>query len=159
MDALPIEKIKETYERLRMCQGAWGKERIKLINYYFSQLSELFLSDMQKYLLQTAQEQSDLFDPDYIETGVLNPQLESWRRSMFVEMSVSSPVVSVAPELRKETMKKKEEFDALLMKFYLAKCELMECSKRLESTFDQFNSKLTIKQIGLSIIYLEKYRF
>lgn len=38
---------------LRMRQGAYGKDRIKAINYYFKEMVEMLLPEIQKYLLKT----------------------------------------------------------------------------------------------------------
>jgi hypothetical protein len=40
---------------MRFRQGVYGKDRTKAINYYFSEMSELFFSDTLKYLIITAQ--------------------------------------------------------------------------------------------------------
>lgn len=45
----------EEYSMLRIRQGAVGKDRIKVINYYFKELSEIMITDLQKYILKTAQ--------------------------------------------------------------------------------------------------------
>lgn len=39
---------------LRLRQGAIGKDRIKVINYYYKELSEIMIPDLQKYILKTA---------------------------------------------------------------------------------------------------------
>jgi hypothetical protein len=64
------QKFNEEYSMLRIRQGAVGKDRIKVINYYFKELSEIMITDLQKYVLKTAKEETDLFDPNFanIET-------------------------------------------------------------------------------------------
>lgn len=37
---------------LRMRQGSFGKDRLKAINYYFKQMIEMLLPDIQKYLVK-----------------------------------------------------------------------------------------------------------
>ena len=54
---------------MRFRQGVYGKDRVKAINYYFSEMSELFFSDTLKYLIKTAQNQEDFFDPELLRTG------------------------------------------------------------------------------------------
>lgn len=56
---------------LRIRQGAVGKDRIKVINYYFKELSEIMITDLQKYILKTAQEETDLFDPNFVNFGAI----------------------------------------------------------------------------------------
>ena len=66
------------YDRLRMRQGSVGKERIKVINYYFTQVCELILPEAQKYILKTAEE-ADLFHEE-AEQSPLSQYLQEWRR-------------------------------------------------------------------------------
>jgi hypothetical protein len=54
---------------MRFRQGVYGKDRTKAINYYFSEMSELFFSDTLKYLIKTAQNGEDFFDPELLRTG------------------------------------------------------------------------------------------
>lgn len=61
----------EEYSMLRIRQGAVGKDRIKVINYYFKELSEIMITDLQKYILKTAQEETDLFDPNFVNFGAI----------------------------------------------------------------------------------------
>ena len=61
----------EEYSMLRIRQGAVGKDRIKVINYYFKELSEIMITDLQKYILKTAQEETDLFDPNFVNFGTI----------------------------------------------------------------------------------------
>ena len=61
----------EQYSMLRIRQGAVGKDRIKVINYYFKELSEIMITDLQKYILKTAQEETDLFDPNFVNFGAI----------------------------------------------------------------------------------------
>lgn len=49
------EALKKQYSNMRFRQGVYGKDRTKAINYYFSEMSELFFSDTLKYLIKTAQ--------------------------------------------------------------------------------------------------------
>lgn len=56
---------------LRLRQGAIGKDRIKVINYYYKELSEIMIPDLQKYILKTVTEESDLFDPNFLNNGAI----------------------------------------------------------------------------------------
>lgn len=67
---------------LRIRQGALGKDRIKVINYYFKELSEIMITDVQKYVLKTAQEETDLFDPNYKNFGAIGSFVEQWRKDI-----------------------------------------------------------------------------
>lgn len=62
-------RFMEEYGMLRLRQGAIGKDRIKVTNYYFKELSDMMIPDIQKYIMKTAEEQSDLFDPNYLNNG------------------------------------------------------------------------------------------
>lgn len=37
-----------------MRQGAFGKDRIKTVNYYFKEMVEMLLPEIQKYLIKVA---------------------------------------------------------------------------------------------------------
>jgi hypothetical protein len=50
-------------------RGSWGKDRLKAINYYFKEMIEMLLPEIQKYLVKIAIEKSDFFDDNYLETG------------------------------------------------------------------------------------------
>jgi len=65
---------------LRMRQGAYGKDRIKAINYYFKEMVEMLLPEIQKYLLKITLEKSDFFDTDYISAGRIKNESEGWRQ-------------------------------------------------------------------------------
>lgn len=54
---------------MRFRQGVYGKDRTKAINYYFSEMSELFFSDTLKYMIKTAQNEEDFFDPEHLRSG------------------------------------------------------------------------------------------
>lgn len=79
----------EEYSMLRIRQGAVGKDRIKVINYYFKELSEIMITDLQKYILKTAQEETDLFDPNFINFGAIGSYVEQWRKDMVNELQLS----------------------------------------------------------------------
>ena len=76
------DKFLEEYGMLRMRQGALGKDRIKVINYYFKELSEFMIPDIQKYILKTAMEETDIFDPNYLKNGSITSYLEQWRKDV-----------------------------------------------------------------------------
>lgn len=63
-----------------MRQGAYGKDRIKAINYYFKEMVEMLLPEIQKYLLKITLEKSDFFDTNYISTGRIKNESEGWRQ-------------------------------------------------------------------------------
>ncbi len=65
---------------MRLRQGALGKDRIKAINYYFTEMTEMILPDLQKYVMKTVVEQTDLFDPHFIKYGFFNSHTEEWRK-------------------------------------------------------------------------------
>lgn len=79
----------EEYNILRIRQGAVGKDRIKVVNYYFRELSEIMLPDLQKYIMKTAEEQTDLFDPNFSNNGALGSYLEQWRKDMILDLQLS----------------------------------------------------------------------
>lgn len=56
---------------MRLRQGAVGKDRIRVINYYFKELTEIMIPDLQKYIIKTVQEETDLFDSNFVEHGAL----------------------------------------------------------------------------------------
>ncbi|CAM5999845.1 unnamed protein product [Sphagnum balticum] len=56
-------KILGLSQSMRLRQGAYGRERIKAINYYFKQIMEMSIPDPQRYLTETALKKIDLFDP------------------------------------------------------------------------------------------------
>lgn len=76
----------EELTALRMRQGALGKERVKIINYYFKELAEIILPDLQKYIFKTVEEESDLFDPHFIKYGTLAASGEQWRKDMLQDL-------------------------------------------------------------------------
>lgn len=53
------------YETLQRRQGAFGKERIRAISYYFKQLLHLLLPNTQKYISEAAYNSTDIFSSDY----------------------------------------------------------------------------------------------
>ena len=59
----------ETIESLRLRQGVFGRDRLKAVNYYFKEMIEMVLPEIQKYIAKTALEQSDFFDIEYLEDG------------------------------------------------------------------------------------------
>lgn len=74
---------------LRLRQGAVGRDRIKVINYYFRELSEIMIPDLHKYILKTAEEESDLFDPNYLSSGALGSSVEQWRKDLIFDLQLS----------------------------------------------------------------------
>jgi hypothetical protein len=67
---------------LRLRQGAFGKDRVKSINYYFKEMVEMLLPEIQKYIVKISQEKSDFFDASYLETGRHRNELEGWRKKL-----------------------------------------------------------------------------
>ena len=65
-----------------MRQGAFGKDRIKTVNYYFKEMVEMLLPEIQKYLIKVAIQSSDFFEKTYIESGVHVNELEGWRKKL-----------------------------------------------------------------------------
>lgn len=55
------DKILEEITSLRLRQGSFGKDRIKSVNYYFKEMVEMLLPEIQKYIVKIALEQSDFF--------------------------------------------------------------------------------------------------
>lgn len=94
----------EEYGMLRLRQGAVGKDRIKVINYYFKQLSEIILPDLQKYVLKTAEEQSDLFDPNYINNGAIESNFQPWRKDMIFDLQLSTEKIFHLSQLREDIL-------------------------------------------------------
>jgi hypothetical protein len=76
----------EEYSMLRIRQGAVGKDRIKVINYYFKELSEIMITDLQKYVLKTAKEETDLFDLNFVNLGAIGSNVEQWRKDIVSEL-------------------------------------------------------------------------
>jgi hypothetical protein len=83
------QKFMEEYGMLRMRQGAVGKDRIIAVNYYFKELSEIMVPDLQKYIIKTASEQSDLFDPNFVKNGAVGSSVEQWRKDMITDLQLS----------------------------------------------------------------------
>jgi hypothetical protein len=79
----------EEYSMLRIRQGAVGKDRIKVINYYFKELSEIMITDLQKYVLKTAKEETDLFDLNFVKLGAIDSNVEQWRKDIVSELQLS----------------------------------------------------------------------
>ena len=44
-----------------MRQGSLGKDRIKSISYYFKEMVEMLLPEIQKYIIKSAIENTDFF--------------------------------------------------------------------------------------------------
>jgi len=65
-----------------MIQGSFGKDRIKSIDYYFKEVVEMLLPEIQKYLIKIALENSDFFETSYISTGRHRNELEGWRKKL-----------------------------------------------------------------------------
>lgn len=74
---------------LRIRQGAVGKDRIKVINYYFKELSEIMITDLQKYILKTSQEETDLFDPNFANFGAIGSYVEQWRKDLVNDLQLT----------------------------------------------------------------------
>ena len=89
---------------LRIRQGAVGKDRIKVINYYFKELSEIMITDLQKYVLKTAQEETDLFDPNYMNYGTIGSYVEQWRKDIVTDLQLSCDKVSKIGQIKEEIM-------------------------------------------------------
>lgn len=93
---------------LRIRQGAVGKDRIKVVNYYFKQLAEIMLPDMHKYILKTVEEQTDLFDPGF-ENGTLGSYVEQWRKEMILDIQLSFEKTGKITDLKVELLVEKKK--------------------------------------------------
>lgn len=58
-----------------MRQGVFGKDRTKAVNYYFKEMVEMLLPEIQKYLIKAVQEEEDIFDEFYVKTGEFKGEL------------------------------------------------------------------------------------
>lgn len=83
------QKFNEEYSMLRIRQGAVGKDRIKVINYYFKELSEIMITDLQKYVLKTAKEETDLFDPNFTNIEAAGSNVENWRKDIVQDLQLN----------------------------------------------------------------------
>lgn len=75
-------RIMEEIASLRLRQGVFGKDRIKAVNYYFREMVEMVLPEIQKYVIKTAIEKEDFFDVNYLRTGIPARNVENWRKAM-----------------------------------------------------------------------------
>ena len=64
-------------------QGSYGSDRIKAVQYYFKQLVDMIGTISHKYLAEAAFKNSDLFNPDSIDTW------EEWRKELFYKLNLS----------------------------------------------------------------------
>jgi hypothetical protein len=47
------------------------------------------IPDIQKYILKTAEEEADLFDPNYINNGAIGSYVEQWRKDLIFDLQLS----------------------------------------------------------------------
>lgn len=61
------------------------------------------LPDLQKYIMKTAEEQTDLFDPNFSNNGALGSYVEyveQWRKDMILDLQLSFEKISRITELK-----------------------------------------------------------
>lgn len=84
------KQIFENLQSLRLRQGVFGKDRLKAVNYYFKEMVEMMLPEIQKYIAKTAVEQSDFFDKEFLMDGEHRGEGESWRKNMLEKIDIGS---------------------------------------------------------------------
>ncbi len=47
------------------------------------------ITDVQKYVLKTAQEETDLFDPNYKNFGAIGSFVEQWRKDIVSQLQLT----------------------------------------------------------------------
>ena len=47
------------------------------------------ITDLQKYILKTAKEETDLFDPNFINLGAIGSYVEQWRKDLVSELQLN----------------------------------------------------------------------
>jgi len=47
------------------------------------------ITDLQKYILKTAKEETDLFDPNFINLGAIESYVEQWRKDLVSELQLN----------------------------------------------------------------------
>lgn len=47
------------------------------------------IPDLQKYILKTVSEESDLFDPNFLNNGAIASYVEQWRKDMICDLQLS----------------------------------------------------------------------
>jgi hypothetical protein len=47
------------------------------------------ITDLQKYILKTAKEETDLFDPNFINLGDIGSYVEQWRKDLVSELQLN----------------------------------------------------------------------
>lgn len=101
----------EEYGILRLRQGAVGKDRMKVINYYFKELAEIILPDLQKYIIKTVEEETDLFDANFIKDGAMGANVEQWRKDMINDLHLSREKINCISKLKSEVIMEKDKME------------------------------------------------
>ncbi len=149
----------EEYGILRLRQGAVGKDRMKVINYYFKELAEIILPDLQKYIIKTVEEETDLFDANFIKDGAMGANVEQWRKDMINDLHLSREKINCISKLKSEVIMEKDKMEGYFEEFYQIKCKIVAASRQVEMTYDRLNSILSPREIAKCLCLIEKYKF
>lgn len=76
------------------------------------------LPDLQKYIMKTASEETDLFDPNFTKNGALGSYVEQWRREMLLDLQLSFEKISRISALRGEILREKSKMEDYFQQFY-----------------------------------------
>jgi hypothetical protein len=47
------------------------------------------ITDLQKYILKTVHEQTDLFDPNFVNFGALGSYVDQWRKDLVNDLQLN----------------------------------------------------------------------
>jgi hypothetical protein len=133
------QKFNEEYSMLRIRQGAVGKDRIKVINYYFKELSEIMITDLQKYVLKTVKEETDLFDPNFVNFGAIGSYVEQWRKDLVNDLQLNYEKVHKISQIKEELLVERSKMEKCFEGFYDMKLKIIEISRRMEMIYDRLN--------------------
>lgn len=89
------------------------------------------LPDLQKYILKTAQEQSDLFDPGFIENGSIGSYVQQWRKDMINDLQLSFDKIHRLSRLKDQIKIERQKMESYFEEFFKIKCNIVASSRQI----------------------------